>query len=117
MAPDPTSRSRPRRSARRTRNSQERRRGADAAGGEGGRLYSIPGMPPDLTSPPKACRFAPRCRYVQDRCREAEPDLEEGSFGHAFRCYFPVGSPDDEEPVARLQVAERKQAEHAARAD
>ncbi len=80
------------------------------------RLYSIPGMPPDLTSPPKACRFAPRCRYVQDRCREAEPDLEEGSFGHAFRCYFPVGSPDDEEPVARLQVAERKQAEHAARA-
>jgi peptide/nickel transport system ATP-binding protein len=80
------------------------------------RLYSIPGMPPDLTSPPPGCRFAPRCRYAQDRCRDAEPDLEEGSFGHAFRCYFPVGSPEDEAPVASLHVAERKQPEHAARA-
>ena len=35
----------------------------------GGRLYSIPGLPPDLTAPPQACRFADRCRYVQDRCR------------------------------------------------
>ena len=25
------------------------------------RLYSIPGLPPDLTSPPGGCRFAPRC--------------------------------------------------------
>ncbi|HXW80552.1 MAG TPA: ABC transporter ATP-binding protein, partial [Acidimicrobiales bacterium] len=25
------------------------------------RLYSIPGIPPDLTGPPPGCRFAPRC--------------------------------------------------------
>ena len=31
-------------------------------------LYSIPGMPPDLSHPPTGCRFAPRCRYAQDRC-------------------------------------------------
>jgi peptide/nickel transport system ATP-binding protein len=55
------------------------------------RLYSIPGMPPDLTQPPKACRFAARCQYVQDTCRESEPPLEGDSWDHAYRCYFPVG--------------------------
>ena len=30
------------------------------------KLYNIPGMPPDLTNPPAACRFAARCRYVQE---------------------------------------------------
>src|ERR1700724_1841445 len=40
------------------------------------RLYSIPGLPPDLSSPPPGCKFAPRCRYVQDSCRQAEPALE-----------------------------------------
>jgi peptide/nickel transport system ATP-binding protein len=54
------------------------------------RLYSIPGMPPDLTDPPTACRFAPRCRYAQDTCRENEPLLE-GSPDHLYRCFFPVG--------------------------
>ncbi len=55
------------------------------------RLYSIPGMPPDLTAPPPACRFAPRCRYVQDSCRASEPLLEDGGAGHLYRCFFPVG--------------------------
>jgi peptide/nickel transport system ATP-binding protein len=55
------------------------------------RLYSIPGMPPDLTEPPPACRFAPRCRYAQDTCRESEPPLEGSSSDHLYRCFFPVG--------------------------
>ena len=55
------------------------------------RLYSIPGMPPDLTEPPPACRFAPRCRYAQDACRESEPPLEGSSSDHLYRCFFPVG--------------------------
>ncbi len=33
------------------------------------KLYNIPGMPPDLTNPPTGCRFAARCRYVQEKCR------------------------------------------------
>ena len=39
------------------------------------RLYSIPGLPPDLTAVVTSCRFAPRCRYATDRCRSEDPPL------------------------------------------
>src|SRR5215468_10763608 len=54
-------------------------------------LYSIPGAPPDLINPPKACRFAPRCRYAQAHCREEEPQLRGETVGHTFACFYPVG--------------------------
>ena len=54
------------------------------------RLYNIPGQPPDLTAPPPGCRFAPRCRYARDTCRDGEPDLTGSTTGHQFRCFFPV---------------------------
>lgn len=38
-------------------------------------LKGIPGVPPDPFSPPKGCRFAPRCPYAFDRCRKEEPPL------------------------------------------
>ena len=45
----------------------------------GTRLPMIPGSPPALTRPPKSCPFAPRCPYVQSRCRqELPPALEVG---------------------------------------
>ncbi len=56
------------------------------------RLYNIPGQPPDLTAPPPGCKFAPRCRYVQAKCKESEPSLTEGASSHEFRCFFPVGN-------------------------
>src|SRR5690349_7829179 len=56
------------------------------------RLYNIPGQPPDLTAPPRGCKFAPRCRYVQDSCRASEPELTDAGAGHLYRCFFPVGS-------------------------
>jgi peptide/nickel transport system ATP-binding protein len=52
------------------------------------RLYNIPGQPPDLTRPPRGCKFAARCRYAQDTCRETEPALTGGQ--HLYRCYFPL---------------------------
>jgi peptide/nickel transport system ATP-binding protein len=55
------------------------------------RLYSIPGAPPDLVNPPKACRFAPRCRYVQDHCRAEEPRLLGETLQHRYACFYPVG--------------------------
>jgi peptide/nickel transport system ATP-binding protein len=64
--------------------------GRAAATGE--RLYSIPGMPPDLTAPPAACRFAPRCKHQIDRCVTEVPTLEAvpGSAGtHAYACFVP----------------------------
>ena len=65
--------------------------GGPAGGRAGRRLYNIPGQPPDLTSPPHGCKFAPRCRYVREECRETEPSLTDTSGSHAYRCFFPVG--------------------------
>ena len=56
------------------------------------RLYSIPGAPPDLVRPPHGCRFAPRCRYAQDRCRAEDPLLAGETTAHTYACFFPVGA-------------------------
>src|SRR5471030_320522 len=61
------------------------------------RLESIPGRPPDLLNPPPGCSFAPRCPYAQRRCHEEEPKLEaQGTSGHEFACFYPVGTPEGE---------------------
>ena len=53
-----------------------------------GRLRTIEGLPPDLINPGPECRFAPRCRYVRDICREVEPQLSEREeAGHLARCH------------------------------
>jgi peptide/nickel transport system ATP-binding protein len=64
------------------------------------RLYSIPGVPPDLVNPPKACRFAPRCRYAQDHCREEEPRLLGENPEHLYACFYPVGEAERGRTVA-----------------
>jgi peptide/nickel transport system ATP-binding protein len=61
-----------------------------AAGPAVKRLYNIPGQPPDLTSPPPGCKFAPRCRYAKDKCKASEPDITASGDSHQYRCYFPV---------------------------
>jgi peptide/nickel transport system ATP-binding protein len=65
--------------------------GGLAGGRAGRRLYNIPGQPPDLTAPPHGCKFAPRCRYAREECRQTEPSLTDASGSHAYRCFFPVG--------------------------
>jgi peptide/nickel transport system ATP-binding protein len=78
------------------------------------RLYNIPGQPPDLTAPPTGCKFAARCRYVQDTCRETEPGLTGDTWDHAYRCYFPVGRQTDEEVHAKA-AAEKARTMRTAR--
>ncbi len=57
----------------------------------GTRLHAIAGRPPDLIHPPPGCRFAPRCPYAQDKCRESEPPLRTaGTPDHLFACWFPL---------------------------
>jgi len=56
------------------------------------RLQVIPGRPPNLADVPPGCRFAPRCPYAQPRCHAQAPPLVESSPGHAFRCWYPVGT-------------------------
>ncbi len=67
-------------------------------------LYSIPGMPPDLSSPPAGCRFAARCKYAQPRCdTEAPPVRSEGS-SHEYACFFPVGLAEPAVRAAALKA-------------
>lgn len=64
------------------------------------RLDVIPGRPPAMTELPSGCRFAPRCRYAQERCLEEAPELSaEDERGRSHRCHFPVGS--EENRIAR----------------
>jgi peptide/nickel transport system ATP-binding protein len=56
-------------------------------------LHAIPGLPPDLSSPPPGCRFAPRCPRATGRCREEEPPLAGDTTGHLFSCWHPVDGP------------------------
>ncbi len=58
-----------------------------------GRLYSIPGIPPDLSVDQIGCRFAPRCRYATDECRADDPPITlPAGYEHRFACYHPVGN-------------------------
>jgi peptide/nickel transport system ATP-binding protein len=52
------------------------------------RLISIPGSPPDLTKPPPACRFNPRCRYAMEICRKKQPALIETEKDHYAACHL-----------------------------
>lgn len=61
-------------------------------------LYTIPGLPPDLAPPPSGCRFAARCAYATDECREHEPPLD-GAEGHLFACWHPVDGPIERLPT------------------
>ena len=63
-------------------------------------LQVIPGRPPSPVELPPGCRFAPRCRYAQARCHREEPPLVEDEAGHAYRCFFPVGTDTDRETPA-----------------
>jgi len=55
------------------------------------RLASIPGVVPGQFDRPPGCLLAPRCRYVQDRCRVEEPKLR-GAGAAAVRCHFPLNA-------------------------
>lgn len=50
------------------------------------RLTPILGAPPDLVSPPRGCRFAPRCPLRVDQCDE-QPPLVEVEPGHRVACW------------------------------
>ena len=53
------------------------------------RLDAIPGAVPHPLDLPKGCKFAPRCKYATDRCREEEPQLTAVSDTQQIRCFYP----------------------------
>jgi oligopeptide/dipeptide ABC transporter ATP-binding protein len=51
------------------------------------KLEPIDGQPPDLWNLPLGCSFAPRCKFVIDKCAEEAPPLRQVSNGHASACW------------------------------
>ncbi len=51
------------------------------------RFLSIPGDPPDLTSPPPGCRFHPRCQWQDELCRTQDPDYRSVAPDHYVACH------------------------------
>jgi peptide/nickel transport system ATP-binding protein len=44
------------------------------------------GDPPDLTTLPPGCPFAPRCPFLKDECNQALPDWRQVGTAHRVRC-------------------------------
>jgi len=57
------------------------------------KLEFIPGEPPSLMSPPRGCRFAPRCPARFERC-DQEPPLIASKDGRQVKCWLYEGEMD-----------------------
>ena len=53
------------------------------------RLRSMGGVVPGAFDRPAGCLLAPRCAYVQPKCRSERPTLD-GDVGAQARCFFPL---------------------------
>jgi len=67
----------------------------------------LPGEVPSPLRPPPACRLAPRCPFVKDRCREEKQVLQPVGEDHLAACWRAVAgeiSPEDFQHQARLTL-------------
>lgn len=55
--------------------------------GKDERLIPIEGSPPDMLQAPLGCPFAPRCRFVIDRCLEENPPVMTIAPDHQTACW------------------------------
>src|ERR1039457_216960 len=53
---------------------------------KGRELFTIPGLPPDVSKLLPGCAFAPRCGFADDACNGAVPELAEAAPGHSHAC-------------------------------
>jgi peptide/nickel transport system ATP-binding protein len=54
--------------------------------GRSAKLATIDGAPPNLLSPPRGCRFHPRCRFAISVCQE-DPPFIAAEAGHFVACH------------------------------
>ena len=55
---------------------------------EQGKLYQIPGLPPDVAHLEPGCPFAPRCERVEEICRREFPPFVQLNADHFSLCHF-----------------------------
>jgi oligopeptide transport system ATP-binding protein len=55
---------------------------------EQGKLFQIPGQPPDLTNLPNGCPFAPRCQRAEEICTREFPPFVQLTSSHYSLCHF-----------------------------
>jgi oligopeptide transport system ATP-binding protein len=55
---------------------------------EQGKLYQIPGLPPDVAHLPRGCPFAPRCERAEDICHREFPPFVQLTSDHHSLCHF-----------------------------
>ncbi|MFT4638460.1 MAG: oligopeptide transport system ATP-binding protein [Verrucomicrobiales bacterium] len=53
---------------------------------KGSPLYTIEGLPPDLTKPIPGCSFAPRCDFAKEACQNTKPELRDVQEEHQSAC-------------------------------
>lgn len=56
-------------------------------GKRGKTLHTIEGSVPSLNQVPKGCRFAPRCAYGDEKCRNEEPPMFTENENHKVKCW------------------------------
>ena len=55
---------------------------------EQGKLYQIPGLPPDVARLKPGCPFAPRCERVEEICHKEFPPFVQLNADHHSLCHF-----------------------------
>ena len=53
------------------------------------RLEVIPGAVPHPLDLPQGCKFAPRCKYATQKCKDEEPEMYRVSENQQIRCFYP----------------------------
>jgi oligopeptide/dipeptide ABC transporter ATP-binding protein len=65
-------------------------------------LYKMAGEPPNLTHPPKGCRFHPRCPKAMSICSTLKPNFEEVTPGRKVQCWLYQDHPLKETPAIKV---------------
>lgn len=78
--------------------------------GEKGEKVGIPGRPPSLNNPPPGCRFAARCPFATDKCRQEVPEFREIRPGRFSACHYvtEAGLPQVDDLEERRRAIEER---------
>lgn len=72
----------------------------------GQRPQPIPGQPSPVFGVVPGCRFAGRCEFATEQCRQQEPPLVMVEPGHSSLCWLPVPHPGEARTPPRAQGAQ-----------